>query len=85
VNHWKTIEGKPIKNQDLIICLYELIEYYKNRFIVQLIHTKAHRSPPKDIHSTDYNLWFGNSMADKLSKMTYHRQFRVDTSTIKDL
>jgi ribonuclease HI len=84
INHWKTVEGKPIKNQDLIICLYELIEYYKNRFIVQLIHTKAHRDSPKNKESTDYKLWYGNFMADRLSKMTYHRQFRVDASTIKD-
>jgi ribonuclease HI len=77
---WKTTDGKIVKNLDLIIQLYELIEYYHDHFYVMLHHTKAHR---KELKQTDpqYKEWYGNMIADRLSKMTYARQFKVPTST----
>jgi ribonuclease HI len=77
---WKTTDGKPVKNLDLIIQLYELIEYYYDHFLVMLTHTKAHRKEPNK-SAPDYSEWYGNMMADQLSKMTYARQFKVPTST----
>lgn len=76
-NGWKTIEGKPIQNQDLIVMLDELTQYYRDKFAVIFTHVKSHRSSPSDKKSEEYRHWHGNEMADKLSKMTYFQQFHV--------
>ena len=76
-NGWKTIEGKPIQNQDLIVMLDELTQYYRDKFTVMFSHVKSHRNPPSDKKSEEYQHWLGNELADKLSKMTYYQQFHV--------
>ncbi len=77
-NGWKTMEGKPIQNQDLIVMLDELTQYYRDKFAVIFTHVKSHRNPPSDKKSEEYQHWSGNEMADKLSKMTYYQQFHVN-------
>lgn len=70
-NNWKTIQGKKVKNKDLIECLYLLIKHYKN-IKFKFVHIKAHKEPPKNKNSTQYKLWYGNYFADKLSKLSYN-------------
>ena len=66
-NGWKRYNKSKknlsdIKNKDLIV---ELFNLYKNNK-VKFIHVKAHQSKP-DINSLEYNIWYGNYIADKLA------------------
>jgi len=61
-NNWKTSKGSDVSNKELINKLFLL---KKNKFII-FKHVKAHTvEPSKD--DEDYDLWYGNYMADKLA------------------
>ena len=63
-NGWINKKKEAISNKDLIIILYNYYKKYKIKFI----HVKAHKSQPKDTSSIEYNVWFGNNIADKLAR-----------------
>ena len=64
MNNWKTINGKDVKNKELIEILYQL----KNKNILTIFkHIKAHQDEPINKDSFEYKLWYGNYMADKLA------------------
>ena len=70
-NQWRTANGKPVKNKDLIYQLDHLINLYKDFLTVEFKFVKAHRRGkdiPKNKTSLDYKHWYGNMMADKLAK-----------------
>lgn len=68
-NQWKTVNGKPVLNKDLIFELDHLIQLYKDFIEMEFRFVKAHRtSPPADKNSSAYKMWYGNYMADKLAK-----------------
>jgi len=60
-NDWKKSDGKKIKNLDLIKELYSLV---KSKNII-FYHVKAHQKKPSD--PKQYDIWYGNMMADKLA------------------
>jgi ribonuclease HI len=61
-NNWMKSNGKLIENMELIQKLY----YLSINLKVTYIHVKAHtKAPPLD--SDEYNLYWGNYMADKLA------------------
>lgn len=62
-NGWINTQNKPVENKDLIQLLHNL----KNQFIVIFKHIKSHQDEPVDKNSDEYNLWYGNYMADKLA------------------
>lgn len=69
-NNWRKNDNKIPLNLDLIKKLYKLIKKNINNFKIKLIHVRAHRKKPKDIHSHKYYLWYGNNEADKLAKQS---------------
>ena len=66
-NNWtkSTGKSKEIKNLELIKCLWK----YYNKYLIQLIHVKAHQPEPPNKNSYDYKIWYGNNLADKLAVM----------------
>lgn len=61
-NNWKTIQGKPVKNKDLLEWLYKLMKIYETNIKYEFEHVKAHTIEIKNYKS------YGNMMADKLAK-----------------
>lgn len=68
INHWKTANGKDVKNKDLIYQLDHLINLYKDFVNIEFRFVKAHKDPPMDKTSDEYKCWYGNKMADELAK-----------------
>ncbi len=71
LNRWKTVNGKDVKNKDLIYWLDSLISLYKDDISVDFKHVKAHvtgKNIPKDKSSQEYRCWYGNYMADKVAR-----------------
>ena len=73
-NDWKKYDKKrkgkyDIKNKDLIIELFNLY----NKYPIHFIHTKAHTIKPIDTNTKEYNIWYGNYMADKLAVQGSHQ------------
>lgn len=62
-NKWKKANGEPVLNKMLIQKLYY---YYKN-LNIEFHHVKAHEKEPENKHTFEYELWYGNHMADKLA------------------
>lgn len=61
-NGWKKSTGGVILNLELVKQLY----YLSKNLNVNYIHVNSHtKEPSKD--SKEYNLWYGNFMADKLA------------------
>jgi ribonuclease HI len=58
LNHWKTVNKKPVKNLDLILPIYELMQRNKDKIIFK--HVKAHTNG-SDLES------IGNEKADGLA------------------
>lgn len=61
----KNKSGNPVKNRDIIIQLYELYNKVTSKIKLTFKHVNSHRDAPVDISSDEYNLWWGNFMADK--------------------
>lgn len=57
-NSWMTSSNKPVKNQDIIKPLYNILQKFKNK--IEFIHVMSHTG------KTD-NKSIGNAMADKLA------------------
>ncbi len=71
LNQWKTSNGKPVKNKDLLYQLDHVINLYKDFTTIEFKFVKAHREKkdiPTDKSSAEYKQWYGNMMADKLAK-----------------
>ena len=65
-NGWKRKQGSklfPVKNCELIKNLYN----YHIKYKVIFKHVRSHQTPPSDTQSSQYKLWYGNMMADKLA------------------
>jgi ribonuclease HI len=62
-NEWKTTKGKDVENKELIQILYNL----KSQFIIIFKHVRSHQDEPKNKESENYQIWYGNFMADKLA------------------
>lgn len=67
LNGWKTSNGKDVKNKDLLYSLDKQMNLYKKLLDIEFKHVKAHKTAPKNKKSNEYELWFGNMMADKLA------------------
>jgi ribonuclease HI len=61
-NGWKSSNGKPVKNKELIKYNYD----YYNRYRIKFNHVRSHTKAPTE--ASKYKLWYGNEMADKLAK-----------------
>lgn len=61
-NNWKKKNGKNILNLELIQQLYKLTKDND----VEFRHLNSHTKEPKK-ESSNYYLWYGNMMADKLA------------------
>jgi ribonuclease HI len=71
LNYWKTANGKPVLNKDLLFQLDHLLNLYKDYADIQFKFVKAHREGkniPKDKTSIEFFHWYGNMMADTLAK-----------------
>jgi ribonuclease HI len=64
-NGWYKMDGKPVKNIDLILPLYLIYVKTGNQFIFK--HVKAHQNPNVSIHA------FGNNIADQYAKMGIYK------------
>lgn len=64
-NGWYKMDGKPVKNIDLILPLYLIYVKTGDQFIFK--HVKAHQNPNVSIHA------FGNNIADQYAKMGIHK------------
>jgi ribonuclease HI len=62
-NNWVKDDKSEIENLELIQELYNLTKSMK----VIYKHVKAHQDPPKDKHSDEFKIWYGNQMADALA------------------
>ena len=61
---WKTAQGQPVKNQDLLFRLVEL----KNQLRVKFIKVRSHQDEPSNKNSVEWYQWKGNDVADSLAK-----------------
>jgi len=57
-NNWKTANKKPVKNMDIIVPIYNILQKFPNK--INLIHVRAHTK------KTDY-FSVHNDIADKLA------------------
>ena len=66
-NNWKTSKGDIVKNIELIKNILDSINKLKNlaNLCISFTHTFSHTSPPTDITSLDYYIWYGNNKVDK--------------------
>ncbi len=64
-NGWYKLDGKPVKNIDLILPLYLIYVKTGDQFVFK--HVKAHQNPNVSIHA------FGNNIADQYAKMGIHK------------
>lgn len=62
-NGWVKDDKSEIENLELIQELYNLTKSMK----VIYKHVKSHQDPPKDKHSDEFKIWYGNQMADALA------------------
>ena len=63
-NNWtKGKSNGQIKNLDLIKNIWN----YCNKYKIVFNHVNSHQAEPKDKGTKDYQIWFGNFMADKLA------------------
>jgi len=62
-NGWKNKAGQDVKN---IALIQELLELY-NKYKIEMIHVRSHTREPQDKSCSEYTLWYGNYMADKLA------------------
>ena len=63
-NNWRKSDGKPVENKEII---KEAFEIYNSINNVSFVHVRSHKKPPKDKNSKEYQIWYGNDMADKLA------------------
>lgn len=68
-NGWKTKKGTDVSNKELILQLHTLCD----KMIVIFKHIKSHQHEPDDKNSEQYQLWYGNFMADKLAQLATHQ------------
>lgn len=64
-NGWKTANGKPVQNKELVNTAIEL----SNKLNVKFVHVKSHKTASKDVNSREYTLWYYNDCADKLATL----------------
>lgn len=67
-NRWKTVNGKDVKNKDLIFELDHLIDLYKDWANVEFRFVGAHKDAPENKSSKEYKMWYGNKRADELAR-----------------
>ncbi|QKF93631.1 ribonuclease H [Fadolivirus algeromassiliense] len=78
-NNWKTTGNKPVKNQDIIRPLNDILKQYSNLIIFK--HVRSHTG--KKTFEAIYN-----DMADKLACSKVQREvirIKIDTSNIDDI
>lgn len=63
-NGWKTAKRENVKNKEII---QEILVEKAKKGSVFLIHVSAHLAEPLDKNSEQYQLWYGNYMADKFA------------------
>ena len=63
-NNWKLRNGNNVKNRNLIELLLNITKEFNN---VSYNHIRSHTNEPDNKRSTQYKLWYGNMMADKLA------------------
>lgn len=68
-NNWRKAGNKEILNLELIKNIYESYKKYK----ISFKHVNSHTEEPKDKHSKEYKLWYGNYIADMLASNAMKR------------
>lgn len=63
-NNWKLRNGNSVKNRNLIELLLNLTNEFNN---VSYNHIRSHQLEPQNKDSSEYKVWYGNMMADKLA------------------
>ena len=66
-NNWYKLNGKEIKNKELIEEIYYMIYGNDLNKIIRFEYVKAHQKRPNE-NSPNYFDWFGNFTADNLAK-----------------
>jgi ribonuclease HI len=62
--HYIKKKIKDVKHSDIIKKIYDIYKKYKIIFV----HVYSHKTEPKEKKSDDWNIWYGNYMADKLAR-----------------
>jgi ribonuclease HI len=62
-NGWKTANGKPVKNKELV----EKAIVLTNKLNARFMHINSHQPAPLDKNSEEYLLWYFNQQADRLA------------------
>lgn len=65
-NGWKTSNGHPVKNKELIEDTLKALRTVRQNSIIILKHVEAHTKEPSRA-SPDYQFWYGNFMADAMA------------------
>lgn len=64
---WIKADKEPVENMDLMSILDFAWTIATKKMNIKLIHSPAHRDPPKDKKSKEYLIWFGNYNADRMA------------------
>jgi len=76
-NNWKTAKGEDVKNKEIIESIDGSMQRIKiinsklsadNKIKVKLIHINSHQPCPDINDKTNFNIWFGNYVADGLAQ-----------------
>jgi ribonuclease HI len=67
-NGWKKSNGKPVDNKELMVQIRE--KYKKVKPIFK--HVNSHKPEPEDKTSLEWQMWYGNYMADKFATDASH-------------
>jgi ribonuclease HI len=76
VNGWKTANGTPVKNRDIMEDIYIYLrdirilvfEKLNNKLAINIIHTNSHKNIDNIIDEYEKFLSIGNNLADKLAQ-----------------
>lgn len=60
---WIKPDKKPISNLSLIKSIHK----YNQKYDITYRHCNSHLTPPSNIETKEYKIWYGNDQADKLS------------------
>jgi ribonuclease HI len=64
---WIKADRDPVENMDLMSILDFAWTIAQKKMRIRLIHSPAHRAPPRDKKSKEYLIWYGNHMADRMA------------------
>ena len=72
-NGWVNSKRKKVENDVHIKCAYNLLHDLQKSIRIELVHVRAHKTPPSNKNTIAYLQWYGNHIADQLAVAATHQ------------